>query len=89
MSEVANIGKCPFCGGDMRRGYIYAPRSSAVYWLSEGITLLRGIVSTKNIEESGGFVLGTSTKIGFIAKKRSSSYHCKSCKILITSVENH
>ena len=88
MNEVINMKKCPFCGSDMISGYLYAPRSSAVYWLPEGITLLRGIVSSNNVEESGGVVLGSATRIGFFARKRAKSYYCKLCKILITSVED-
>ena len=70
----------------MRLGYLFGYRARALYWLPEGWNpggdfLLR---THSAIEQNGGFVLGTTTKIGFYAKEIPASYHCPTCKILLT-----
>lgn len=81
---MINLENCPICGKKMKLGCIYAPESRAVYWLPEGRTLLSSLVTNKNIINSGGFVLGNATTIGFFSKNRPASYYCMHCNIIIT-----
>jgi len=75
---------CPYCGQAMQSGYIYAPRSSASYWLGEEWALPQGILSKRSVERAGGFIIGNVTPIGFISKDKPKSHYCKSCNLLIT-----
>jgi hypothetical protein len=78
---------CPFCDGNLIPGHIYAPESRAVYWLPETESNQGIIVTEENVKKSGGFVLGTVRRIGFIAKKRAESLYCEQCKRLISIIE--
>lgn len=81
---MIKLEKCPICGGEMKWGYIYSPESRASYWLPGGEPFSFLNYSSENIKKSGGFVLGSATKIGFFAKKRPKSYLCVHCKIIVT-----
>ena len=72
---------CPYCGGVMELGYIHAESSHAPYWLPKGAEIKW--LSTKGVENSGGFVLGKATKIGFFSTERPASYYCDHCKLVI------
>ena len=75
---------CPYCGKAMRRGQLFAPRSSAVYWLPEEAKLKGWVVSTKSVQESGGEVLGEASPYGFLAKSRLVTYHCEECRCFLS-----
>ncbi len=79
--------RCPFCGKEMVLGYIYAPEGHGTYWLPAHRNFEGYIVSERNVKKSGGFVLGSVTKIGFWAKEIPPSYYCQTCKRLITELE--
>jgi hypothetical protein len=82
-----NVQNCPFCGGSMKKGYLYAAASRAAYWLPEEGTYQGAILTEAGVNKSGGFVLGTVAKPGFLAKTRPCSLYCEKCKCLITVLE--
>ncbi len=76
--------KCPYCGGPMTEGCLYAPDGHGIYWCPREERPSGWVLTTKNVHEAGGFVLGEATKIGFFAKNQPVSYVCKHCGVIIT-----
>lgn len=65
--------QCPYCNGEMVKGYIYGDRYR-LKWLPEDKKLLLGIWA------SGGIQLGTT---GMLGRPKVEAYMCESCKKMI------
>lgn len=85
-SHYIVMKKCPYCDEYMVPGRIYASGSRLPFWLSDGAVFTKWLATRRNIEECGGIMLGESTRFCDLAKKRSNTYHCAKCKVLIAFV---
>ena len=76
--------KCPYCGQEMKLGRIYGEGEHGVFWLPEKADLGGWILTKKKIDDCGGIMLDTVTKVGFFAMAKPESYWCDNCQIFIT-----
>lgn len=76
--------KCPYCGQEMKLGQLRSESDRAVFWFPDHIKYRQWILTKKRIEEYGGVVLDTVSKIGFFATEKAESYWCERCNICIT-----
>ena len=75
--------KCPYCGEEMKPGRLCSASGYGVFWLPEG-SEYEGLLTGKKVEEHGGVLLDTVTRIGFFAREKPESCWCPSCRIFLT-----
>ena len=76
--------QCPYCGQEMKLGRLHGEGGHAVLWLPDKTEYKQWLLTEKRVEEYGGVVLDTVSKIGFFAKTKPESYWCSSCNLCIT-----
>jgi len=67
--------KCPYCGNDMRKGYIH-DASQPVQWIPDGVksSFIRGGLA------KGAIQLGEAS---FWSESKATAFYCPSCKVVI------
>lgn len=70
--------KCPYCNGEMMKGFVYGDRYS-LKWLPEKKGLLFGIWAVDGIKLGTGGV--------FFARPRVEANMCKSCKKILIDMD--
>ena len=87
MKETRETKLCPYCGGELKEGFVHGDSNRAVFWLPRGVRVGRLMVySKKAIERCGGFTVDNTTKFCLFANKKPVSYYCARCELLITQL---
>lgn len=73
--------KCPYCKGNLEKGFLYTRRGRSIFWLPIGESV--SLLSQSNIEKRGGHVLGSVSKVGFFSTNAISCYYCNNCHCII------
>ena len=79
--------KCPYCGEEMKLGRIYGEGEHALFWLPEDTAYTQWLLTQKRIEQCGGIMLDTVTRVGFFAMDKPESHWCDPCRVFITRME--
>ena len=76
---------CPYCGARMAPGELRSSGDSAVFWMPKSASIKLCI--RKSIEGQSGVLLDEIFPVGFIAKRRPTSYYCQACRTLLARPE--
>lgn len=77
--------ECPWCHRELVRGRIFAPSSHCTYWLPDSADI-NGFLTVKRVENAGGIVVDSATKVGFFSKMKSETWYCSQCQMLVTKL---
>lgn len=75
--------RCPYCGEEMERGDVFAPKGVEMLWLPKEKKLPL-IITKKNIAKKGGYTL---SGLSYLADAQTTAYACKTCKKIVIEFE--
>lgn len=78
---------CPYCNQEMQLGTmrpLSCKNTESIYWLPEKSKINGLFLSVKKIKNCGGLVF---TSCEFDSEDKAQTYHCETCKILLTKTD--
>lgn len=70
--------QCPFCGAEMKKGYVFTTKNSGLHWLPEN-SKTPGTLSRKAIDSRGGETIIPYIYLGW-KPPTAPSWICRSCR---------